>query len=104
MAAEVYSEDSEVATKPSDLARFMPLLARAASAMQQQDRWPCAATIICNPCAIWRIREIRAHQLPLDIAFSGETPIVRGQILSPDLCLTLTYTAFRRTVEPEIIL
>ena len=98
MAAEVNSKDGEVVTKASDIARFMPLLARAASAMQQHDRWPCAATIICNPSAIWRIREVRAHQLPLDVAFSGETPIVRGQMLSPDLCLALTYDTFRRTV------
>jgi hypothetical protein len=57
MAAQVNSSDCKVVSEASDIARFMPLLAHAASAMQQHDRWPCATTIICNPGAIWRVCE-----------------------------------------------
>jgi hypothetical protein len=52
MAAQVNRNDREIVLQASDLARGMPLMAPAASAMQQHDRWPCAAAIIGNPHAI----------------------------------------------------
>ncbi len=53
MSTQVKGNDREVFLEASDIARFMPLLALAASTVQQHDRWPSATTIICNPDAIW---------------------------------------------------